>query len=61
VSRGGTGYQEVKRTQFVRIKPPAIELNDWEALELANGNGKNGNGKKDPERNGKHGSGGLFD
>src|SRR5262249_27338933 len=46
VSRGGTGYQEVKRTQFVRIQPPAIELNDWEALEAANGNGKNGNGKK---------------
>jgi hypothetical protein len=34
---------------------------DWEAIELAAGNGKNGNGKhKDPERNGKH-SGGLFD
>jgi DNA gyrase subunit A len=62
VSRGGTGYSEVKRTQLVRIKPPPIDLTDWEALEEALGekNGKNGNGKKDPERNGKH-SGGLFD
>jgi len=61
VSRGGSGYQEVKRTQFVRIKTPPIDLTDWEALELALGektaNGKNG---KHPERNGKH-SGGLFD
>jgi DNA gyrase subunit A len=56
VSRGGSGYQEVKRTQFVRIKTPPIDLTDWEALELALGE-KNGNGK--PERNGKH-TGGLF-
>jgi hypothetical protein len=40
---------------------------DWEAIELADGTGKNGNGNgngkhKDPERNGKHGgNGGLFD
>ena len=61
VSRGGSGYSEVKRTQFIRIKPPPIDLNDWEALEEATGekNGKNGNGKKDPERNGKHGGGCL--
>jgi DNA gyrase subunit A len=60
VGRGGLGHQEVKRTQFVRVKPPPIELTDWEALEEASGE-KNGNGKhKDPGRNGKH-SGGLFD
>ncbi|MBO0698122.1 MAG: DNA topoisomerase 4 subunit A [Zavarzinella sp.] len=58
VGRGGTGYQEVKRTQFVRIKTPPIDLTDWEALELATGE-KNGNGKH-PERNGKH-TGGLFE
>jgi DNA gyrase subunit A len=61
VGRGGLGHQEVKRTQFVRVQPPPIDLMDWEAIELAAGNGKNGNGKhKDPERNGKHG-GNLFD
>jgi DNA gyrase subunit A len=59
VGRGGMGYQEVKRTQFVQIVPPAIDLTDWEAIELAAGNGKNANGKN-PERNGKHG-GELFD
>jgi DNA gyrase subunit A len=66
VGRGGVGHQEVKRTQFVRVLPPAIDLTDWEALELAagTGNGKNGNGSKhkDPERNGKHtGNGTLFE
>jgi DNA gyrase subunit A len=60
VGRGGMGYAEVKRTQFVRVLPPAIDLMDWEAIELAAGNGKNGNGKH-PERNGKHSGGGLFD
>ena len=60
VGRGGKGYAEVKRTQFVRVIPPAIDLTDWEAIELAAGNGKNGNGKKEAERNGKHG-GELFD
>jgi DNA gyrase subunit A len=59
VSRGGTGYSEVKRTQFVRIKTPPIDLTDWEALELATGE-KNGNGKH-PERNGKHTGPGLYD
>jgi DNA gyrase subunit A len=62
VGRGGLGHQEVKRTQFVHVLPPPIDLVDWEAIELAAGNGKNGNGKhKDPERNGKHSGGNLFD
>jgi DNA gyrase subunit A len=61
VGRGGVGHQEVKRTQFVRVVPPAIDLMDWEAIELAAESGKNGNGKhKGPERNGKHG-GNLFE
>ena len=58
VGRGGMGYQEVKRTQFVRVLPPAIDLTDWEAIELAAGTG---NGKpKSPERNGKHGGNGTL-
>ena len=37
----------MKRTQFVRVMPPPIDLIDWEAMEVATGekNGKNGNGK----------------
>jgi DNA gyrase subunit A len=57
VGRGGIGRQEVKRTQFVKVKPPPIELTDWEAIELAaEKNGKHKNG----ERNGKA-TGGLFE
>jgi DNA gyrase subunit A len=41
-SRGGKGFEAVKRTSFVRIVPPAIELVDWDTVE----------GKAD-ERNGK--------
>ncbi len=32
-SRGGKGFEAVKRTTFVRVVPPAIELVDWEAVE----------------------------
>jgi DNA gyrase subunit A len=47
-SRGGKGFEAVKRTTFVRVVPPPIELVDWEKVE-----GKNGNGHKDKaERNG---------
>jgi len=53
VGRGGAGKQEVKRTQFVKIKPPPIDLADWEAIEEAGEKAK-------PERNGKK-PGGLFD
>jgi DNA gyrase subunit A len=41
-SRGGKGFEAVKRTSFVRIVPPAIELVDWDKVE----------GKAE-ERNGK--------
>jgi DNA gyrase subunit A len=35
VSRGGKGYESVKRKskRFVRIVPPPIELADWDAIE----------------------------
>jgi DNA gyrase subunit A len=32
-SRGGKGFEAVKRTSFVRIVPPPIELVDWDAVE----------------------------
>jgi hypothetical protein len=41
-SRGGKGFEAVKRTSFVRIVPPPIELVDWDRVE----------GKAE-ERNGK--------
>jgi len=31
-SRGGKGFEAVKRTSFVRVVPPAIELVDWDAV-----------------------------
>jgi DNA gyrase subunit A len=48
VGRGGTGKQEVKRTQFVRILPQPIELTDWEAVEA----GATGRATKAKDRNG---------
>jgi DNA gyrase subunit A len=60
-SRGGKGYEVVKRSTLVRVLPPAIELVNWEEMEGANGNGS-GNGKakgKPSDRNGQ--AGGLFD
>jgi DNA gyrase subunit A len=33
VSRGGKGFEAVKRRSFVRVVPPAIQLIDWEVLE----------------------------
>jgi hypothetical protein len=42
-SRGGKGFEAVKRTRFVRVVPPPIELVDWDKVE---GKGEpNGNGK----------------
>lgn len=32
-SRGGKGFEAVKRTTLVRVVPPAIELPNWEAVE----------------------------
>ncbi|MCS6976738.1 MAG: DNA topoisomerase IV subunit A [Gemmatales bacterium] len=34
-SRGGRGIQAVKRTQFVRVVPPPIQLVNWDELEAA--------------------------
>jgi DNA gyrase subunit A len=47
-SRGGKGFEAVKRTTFVRVVPPPIELVDWDQVEgkgeekekKANGNGE---------------------
>jgi DNA gyrase subunit A len=59
VGRGGSGHQEVKRTQFVRIVAPPIELTDWEAIELAAEKAAEREAKLH-ERNGQK-DGGLFD
>jgi DNA gyrase subunit A len=32
-SRGGKGFEAVKRTTFTRVVPPAIELVDWDKVE----------------------------
>jgi DNA gyrase subunit A len=57
VSRGGKGFEAVKRTTFVRVVPPPIELVNWDEIEGK----KNGNGNS----NGKHEANGhektLFD
>jgi DNA gyrase subunit A len=59
-SRGGKGFEAVKRTKFVRVVPPPIELVDWDAVE-----GKNEGQERKTEANGKtEGNGGektLFD
>ncbi|MBL8799120.1 MAG: DNA topoisomerase, partial [Planctomycetia bacterium] len=53
-SRGGKGIEAVKRTSFVRIVPPAIELVNWDEIE-----GKGEAKPSKPEKNGE--SKGLFD
>jgi DNA gyrase subunit A len=43
-SRGGKGFEAVKRTTFVRVLPPPSELVDWEQVEgKGDGNGKGPN------------------
>lgn len=42
-SRGGKGFEAVKRSSFVRVVPPPIELTDWDRVE----------GKDKPEKGGK--------
>ncbi len=54
-SRGGKGFEAVKRTTFVRVVPPPIELVNWDEIE-----GEGADGSKKPS-NGKAGQGGLFD
>ena len=49
-SRGGKGFEAVKRTSFVRVVPQPIELVNWDEIEgkseeKKNGSG-NGNGQK---------------
>jgi DNA gyrase subunit A len=41
-SRGGKGFEAVKRTTFVRVVPPPIELVNWEEIEVKNGDKANG-------------------
>ena len=50
VSRGGKGFEAVKRTNLTRVVPPAIELVDWDAVE-----------GKVSEKNGKGGQATLFE
>jgi DNA gyrase subunit A len=48
-SRGGKGFEAVKRTSFTRVVPPPIELVDWDAVEGKNGDkerGSNGHGQR---------------
>jgi DNA gyrase subunit A len=47
-SRGGKGHEAVKRTSFVRVVPPPIELVDWDVVE-----GKGEAKEKKAEANGK--------
>ena len=49
VSRGGKGFEAVKRASLVRVLPAAIELINWDDVE-----------GKPTDKNGK-GQGGLFD
>lgn len=44
-SRGGKGFAAVKRTTFVRVIPPPIELVDWEQVEGKVEEKSNGNAK----------------
>jgi DNA gyrase subunit A len=50
VSRGGKGFEAVKRSSLVRVLPPAIELVNWDEIE-----------GKLSEKNGKSGQGNLFE
>jgi DNA gyrase subunit A len=54
-SRGGKGFEAVKRTTFVRVVPPPIELVDWDAVE-----GKGEEKPKKAESNG-HQQNSLFE
>jgi DNA gyrase subunit A len=47
-SRGGKGFEAVKRTTFVRVVPPPIELVDWDKVE-----GKGEEKEKGQHRNGE--------
>jgi DNA gyrase subunit A len=53
-SRGGKGFEAVKRTSFVRVVSPPIELVDWDKVE-----GKGEDKAKPTETNGEQGT--LFE
>ncbi len=53
VSRGGKGFEAVKRASFVRVVPPALELVDWDVLE--------GKAEDKGKANGRNGQKTLFD
>jgi DNA gyrase subunit A len=56
-SRGGKGFEAVKRTNFVRVVPPPIELVDWDKVE---DNSKEASRERQrPEDNGENRT--LFD
>jgi DNA gyrase subunit A len=50
VSRGGKGFEAVKRASLVRVLPAAIELVNWDDVE-----------GKSSDKNGKGGQGNLFE
>jgi DNA gyrase subunit A len=54
-SRGGKGFEAVKRANFVRVVPPPIELVDWDQVE-----GKEAKGRAEANGNG-HGQRTLFE
>jgi DNA gyrase subunit A len=55
-SRGGKGFEAVKRTEFTRVVPPPIELVNWEEIE---GKAEEKNGKTNGKANGNDKT--LFD
>jgi hypothetical protein len=47
VSRGGKGFEAVKRKTFVRVVPSPIELVDWEVIDgKEKENGRKAEGQK---------------
>jgi DNA gyrase subunit A len=46
-SRGGKGFEAVKRTSFVRVVAPTIELIDWDQVEAKADEGTKANGRSD--------------
>jgi DNA gyrase subunit A len=56
VSRGGKGYEAVKRLSFVRVVPLPIELVDWDKVEGKNGNGNGHKGKANGENDDQQGT-----
>src|SRR5205823_3207135 len=58
-SRGGKGFEAVKRASFVRVVPPPIELTDWDKLEDRDGKIKKADANGKAESNGEQKD--LFD